>query len=1168
MNLNKSTFFILLITLLHFSCSDKNKKEHLFVKVSSEVSGIDFNNKIFTSDSVNVFEYEYLYNGGGVGIGDFNNNGLQDIIFTGNQVGSKIYLNHGDLNFEDITETSGINTNGQWCTGVSIVDINQDGYDDVYISVGGVKGKSNSTNLLYINNGDLTFTESAAAYGLADERKSIQAVFFDYDLDGDLDLYLLNNGDFGVSANTIRSISDEGQSPNTDRLYRNDFDSEKNHPVFTNVSEEAGITIEGFGLGVSIIDANQDDWPDVYVSNDYIGRDFLYINQKDGTFKEKSRDYFGHTSRFAMGNDVADINNDGFLDILTVDMLPEDVKRRKLMSLEHFSHDVFQIALKYGYGHQYIRNTLQLNNGNGSFSEIGQLASIEKTDWSWAPLIADFDNDGLNDIFITNGFGKDINDMDFVKFRKKISSASNDKMDSKKSVIDCLYQRPALKVENYAFKNKGNLQLENISSKWGFDEKTLSNGAAYADLDNDGDLDLVINNINQTASIYKNTLRNKDSVHTNFLKVNLEGNTKNKNARGAELTLYSADTLMVRTNQPVRGFLSSVGNTIHLGLKDIEVIDSLKVKWSNKKVSTLQGISVNQTLTISIDEAITSPEEQSKTPSNPVFSENTSFQFQHKDDIYNDFANQPLLLRKYSNLGPSMAVGDLNNNDLEDVFIGGSYRHSSKIYYQQPDGEFKEYSIPNTEQYEDGGAVIFDANSDGQMDLYVTSGGSERYAGHEAYQDRLYINNNGQLEQSAVPEMLTSTSAVSTGDYDGDGDLDLFVGGRVVPGKFPTAPTSYILENNGGQFSIVTNDVSPNLENIGMVTSAVWTDFDNDSHLDLVLVGEMMPITFLKGDGEKLKNITENTKLPNTSGLWNSIIAADFDNDGDMDFIVGNLGLNSNLKVMNGNPVRLDYADFDQNGSIDPLFSIYEQGQYYPVASLDQLQDQLPSTKRRFRYYSTFANSSTDDIINLFKGQEFQSLEAHELKSSYIENLGNNQFKISPLPLKTQIAHVNGILTEDVNEDGFLDVILVGNNYGTELITGSYDASNGHVLLNNGEGDFDLMSHHDSGFFVKGDSRSIVKVNTANNKLVLVGRNDDLIKSFEVPQSKQNSVEPEKGEYYAVLNLSNGKKRKVEFNSGSGYLSQSSSKIEINASVKFIEFYDNNGKLIRKIDLN
>jgi len=1136
------------------SCGEKEQKNYLFVPIESSESGIHFSNSLVTNDSINVLEYEYLYNGGGVGVGDFNNDGLPDLIFTGNQVNSKIYINHGNLNFEDITKTSGINTEGKWCTGVSIIDINQDGYDDIYISVGGVGSEGDFTNLLYINNGDLTFTESAEAYGLADQRKSIQAIFFDYDLDGDLDMYLLNNGDFGVSANTIRSISDEGQSPNTDRLYRNDFDSEQNHPVFTNVSDEAGITIEGFGLGVSIIDANQDDWPDVYVSNDYIGRDFLYINQRDGTFKEKSQDYFGHTSRFAMGNDVADINNDGFLDILTVDMLPEDIKQTKLMTLEHFTHDVYQIALKFGYGHQYIRNTLQLNNGNGTFSEIGQLAGLDKTDWSWAPLIADFDNDGLNDIFISNGFGKHINDMDFVKFRKKMASSSNNEIDSKKSVIDCLYQRPALKVENYAFKNKGNLQFEKVSSEWGFNEKTLSNGAAYVDLDNDGDLDLVINNIDAPASILKNTLREKDSLNANFLKVKLNGEEANKDAFGAQVSLYSSDTMMVRYNQPVRGYKSTVDKTLHFGLKSISTIDSLKVKWPNKKQSIYRDVPTNQTLVLFIEEASNPVESKNIRLSESMFLESNAFPFHHPDDMYNDFATQPLLLRKHSNLGPSMAVGDLNNNGLEDVFVGGSFRHPSKIYFQQPDGEYKEYAIPNSELYEDGGAVIFDANSNGQLDLYVTSGGSERYAGHPAYQDRLYINTNGEFEESPLPEMLNSTSTVAAGDFDGDGDLDLFVGGRLVPGKYPSAPKSYILENNNGKFSIVTKDVAPYLENIGMVTSAVWTDFDNDNHLDLVLVGEMMPVTFLKGDGKRLNDITQQTELPNTSGLWNSISVADFNNDGNVDFVVGNLGLNTHLKASTANPLRLDYADFDNNGSIDPIFSTYEQGQYYPIASLDQLQNQLPATKKKFRYYSTFANSSTEDIINLFGDQDHQTLKAHELSSSYIENLGNNQFKISPLPLRTQIAPVNGILTEDLNENGLLDLILVGNNYGTELIAGLYDASFGHVLLNDGNGGFDLSLHQDTGFFVKGDARSLVKVNTQNESLVLVGRNNDEIKSFRLSQKAQNLIQPKPNESYAIIYFQDGSKRKSEFNNGNGYLSQSTKTIQVNSRMKRIEF--------------
>lgn len=1156
------TFFVAFFSI---GCEYRQNEETLFVSLSDKVSGVNFINKIKTSDSINILNYEYLYNGGGVGIGDFNNDNLPDIVFSGNQVESKIYLNQGNLKFEDITKSSGIDTQHKWCTGVSIIDINQDGYDDIYLNVGGMGNKNMFPNLLYINNGDLTFTESAEDYGLADRGESIQSIFFDYDLDGDLDMYLLTGGGFEKSAIMIRPILDNGQSRNTDRLYRNNFDTEKGHPVYTDVSREAGITIEGFGLGVSTFDANNDQWPDIYVSNDYLSRDFLYINQQNGTFKEEARSFFGHTSHFSMGNDVADINNDGYLDVFTVDMLPEDVKRRKLMSGAHHSPDVFQIALNFGYGHQHMRNMLQLNNANQSFSEVGQLADLDKTDWSWAPLIADFDNDGLNDIFITNGFGKDITDMDFVKFREGNSSAIGNATEAKKSVIDCLYQRPSINVPNYAYNNKGRLKFAEVSKKWGFDEKSLSNGAAYADLDNDGDLDLVVNNINKQAYLFKNTLREKDSLNANFLKIKLVGHSKNKKGIGAKITLFLADTIMTRYHQPVKGFQSSVGDIIHFGLRSISSIDSLRVEWPDTAVTTLKDITANRTVKISGEKAEHRADAKAIIKKDTYFLADSTFQFQHQNKRYNDFNSQFLLLRKHSNLGPAMAVGDLNNDGLEDVFVGGTYGYNSTILYQTNNGNFDEQSIENTQLYEDGGALIFDANNDGKMDLYVTSGGSERYAGHVAYQDRLYFNENGTWQQQALPEMFSSTSTVTGGDYDADGDIDLFVGGRVVPAKYPSAPESYILENNNGQFSKVTNNVCPSLKDIGMVTSATWTDFDNDNHLDLVLVGEMMPVTFLKSDGKQLENISETTGLPNTTGMWNSVVSADFDNDGDMDFIAGNLGLNTNLKVIDNQPIRLDYADFDGNGSIDPIFSKFEQGQYFPIASLDQLSSQLPMITKKFRYYNTFAQSSTDDLIDLFDTSKLKTLKASELRTSYIENLGNNTFRIKALPRNTQIAPIHGILSKDINGDGYLDVIMVGNNYDTEVGMGRYDASIGHVLMNDGNGNFRASSPQDTGFFVKGDSRSIVNVHTPSKDLILVGRNDDEVKSFNFQTKEPKYVQPNSNERYAMIEFSNGSVQKMEFNLGSGYLSQSSKLIPVTAKLSKIEFYNSSGQMTRTL---
>ncbi|WP_455169636.1 VCBS repeat-containing protein, partial [Aegicerativicinus sediminis] len=786
-DINHIIVFLLAICLVGCTKERKFEENRLFQLISAEHSGINFTNSIIANDTLNILNYEYLYNGGGVGVGYFNKDSLPDLIFTGNIEPSRLYINEGNLHFKDITVSSGIKTKGHWCTGVSVIDINQDGFDDIYISVGGVGNKSIFPNLLYINNGDLTFTESASEYGLADQGESIQSIFFDYDRDGDLDMYLLTGGGFEHSAINVRPMLDNGTSRNTDRLYRNDYDEDLGHAVFTNVSKDAGINIEGFGLGVSVFDANNDFWPDLYISNDYLSRDLLYINQQDGTFKEDALNYFGHTSHFSMGNDVGDINNDGYLDVVTMDMLPEDLKRRKLMSGVP-SYEIFQISVGFGYGHQYMRNMLQLNNGNNSFSEIGQLSGIDKTDWSWAPLLADFDNDGLSDLFVTNGFGKDITDMDFVKFRENSSYKFSDVEELGKSVIDCLYQRPAIKVPNYTFKNKGDLTFEKVTDEWGFSEETISNGAAYADLDLDGDLDLIVNNINQPASIYQNKTRESNPNNSNYLTVQLEGSNSNLTAIGATVEVYKNGNSTIRYNQPVRGFQSSVDKNLFFGLNGYATVDSLKVFWPDGKSSLLKGIDSNQILKIDYSEASNTVDLFGAKLNKPLFLRDSLIRFKHQERPYNDYGYQQLLLHGFSNQGPGMAVGDLNGDGLEDLFIGGSYGFNSTIYFQEKNGDFTQTEIKNSELYEDEGALIFDANGDNLMDLYVTSGGSERYEGHEAYEDRIYYNVNGQFQQGELPKMLTSTSHVVGGDFDKDGDIDLFVGGRVIPGKYPKPP--------------------------------------------------------------------------------------------------------------------------------------------------------------------------------------------------------------------------------------------------------------------------------------------------------------------------------------------------------------------------------------------
>lgn len=1162
----KTKILILLLVLSLFNCKKENRQDTRFQFLTEDYTGIDFQNKITENDSINIMKYEYLYNGGGVGVGDFNNDKQQDLIFTGNMQPSRLYLNKGDLQFEDATKDSQINTNGKWITGVSVVDINQDGYDDIYLNVGGMGNTSSFPNLLYINNGDATFTEAAGDYGIADPGESIQALFFDYDLDGDLDMYLLTGGGFEKSAIQIRPMLTESQSRNTDRLYRNDFDSDKEHAVFTDVSKDAGITIEGFGLGVAVIDANNDQWPDLYISNDYLSRDLLYVNNQDGTFSEKSLNYFGHMSHFSMGNDVSDVNNDGLMDLITLDMLPEDLNKRKLMSGAN-SYSLFQHALNFGYGHQHMRNMLHLNNGNNSFSEIGQLAGVDKTNWSWSALFADLNNNGKNDLYITNGFGKDITDLDFVKFREKNNSTFSSSENLEQSVIKSLDDRPAISVSNYAYKNQGNFNFQNITEDWGFQKKSISNGAVYVDLDMDGDLELVVNNIDQPAFIYKNLSREQDSLASNYLQIKLEGEIGNLSGIGTSIEVQSGNEIQVKYQQPFRGFQSTVSKIVHFGLAEHSQIDRIKVTWPDQKITELEAVTSNQLLTITQNQSSTKSQPEVETK--PLLVKDSLIGHEHEERPYNDYATQPLLTHNFSNQGPSLAVGDINNDGLQDVFVGGAYGSKSYIYKQTKKGDFMKIELLGTEIFEDTAALFFDANGDGWQDLYVSSGGSERYDGHLGYRDRLYINEKGSFIEGELPEILSSTSTVAGGDFDKDGDIDLFVGGRVAVGNYPEAPSSYILENRNGTFHDVTAKINPELRNIGMVTSAVWTDFDNDNHLDLVLTGEYMPIMFFKGvENNTLKNVTAGVGMANSNGLWRSLSVADLDNDGDMDFVAGNLGQNSQLTASTERPLQLHYADFDENGSIDPVLSKFEEGDYFPVASLDQLSQQLSKIKKKFLYYNTYATTTTLKLLEVINQKDYQTLEAKELKSSWIENLGDGTFKIRPLPIQAQFAPINAIYVEDLNHDGFLDMLLVGNDYNTEVVHGRYDASIGTLLVNQQNGNFEEMPRSESGFSVFGDAKSLVRIDLRDgSSAFLTGINNAKIQSFrwETPFMKAYAEEEELS---ALISFSDGTQRKVEFNFGNETYSQSSKNVIITLKINFVSFYDRFGKITRKLKFN
>ncbi len=1160
-----------------------SKSETLFESLAPEISGITFNNKITTSDSLNLLIFEYIYIGGGVGIGDFNNDTLPDIFFVGNMVPSKLYINKGNLQFEDVTIPSGIKVSG-WPFGVSVADVNADGLPDIYLSVGGIAVKGQYKNELVINqgidkNGIPAFKEQAQEYGLSEPAITIQSAFFDYDKDGDLDMYMLTGGGYDRSPIVPYAIRKDGTAKNTDRLYRNDFDSAKGHPYFTNVSKDAKILEEGYGLGVSIMDMNEDGWPDIYVTNDYLSNDLMYINNQDGSFSEKAAQYFNHTSHLAMGNDVGDINNDGLMDIVVVDMLP-DKRKDRMQMLGQNTYDKFYYAQNQGYINQYMRNTLQLNQGQGKFSEIGQLAGMYKTSWSWAPLFADFDNDGYQDLFITNGFGKDITDLDFVKFRADISAYTNTndkKAGSDKALNKALNERAGIKTHPYLYKNNRDNTFEDMSEKWGFDESLYSNGAAYVDLDNDGDLDIVTNNMDAPAHIYKNKTIEAGKVATNnFTRVQLKGPAKNAFATGSTVKISYGENIQTRFLSQVRGFESTVEQVLHFGLGKTNMIDSVEVTWPDGKKTIQKNVKVNTVLKINYtDGNFVTPGKTITAP--PALFASLSptalgidYKDKHQDFI--DFNFERLLPRKYSENGQGIAVADVNNDGLEDFFIGGAFQQTGRIYIQNANGKFsgKPFS-----KYNDGcldaGSLFFDADVDGDADLYVVSGGNQFTDGNKKYQDRLYKNNGkGEfvIDTAALPVMIQSGSCVVAADYDKDGDLDLFVGGGVKPGFYPEHAKSYLLKNDKGVFKDITETVAPGLQNIGIVTSAIFTDIDNDTQPDLLITGEWMPITVFKNDGKRFANYTSQAGLSESNGLWQSLVSGDFDNDGDMDYIAGNWGLNCPYNCSAEKPMSLCYQDFDKNGTIDPLLSYYEDGENYPLVSLDYIVEQLPVLKKQFLHYADYAAAPTNKVLEIFKVKNPPTLYCKTLASVFIENKGNGKLEIKKLPQDAQIAPLFGMMAMDVNRDGNLDLLAVGNHYWTDVVIGKYDALKGLTLLGDGKGNFKTMPLKQSGFIVDSDARALTRVETKNNQsLFIISQVLDSVKIFKSnAASDSKRIYPSQNETAAVLYMEGNKKRKMELGHGNSYLSQSSRSIIVPLGINKVELYNGNGTKTRELN--
>jgi len=1137
----------------------------LFKLLSPLQTGINFNNKITESDTLNILNQANIYNGGGIGIGDFNRDGLMDVYFAGNMVANKLYLNKGAMHFEDVTKTAGVTGEGHWSTGISVVDINADGWPDIYVCTSFTKDVTKRTNLLYINhgldkNGIPIFKEEAAAYGLADTTMDTQAYFFDYDKDGDLDMYLVTNvlNDPKTPIKFRPKIAD-GTALNTDKLFRNNGNG-----TFTDVSQQAGITMEGWGHAACISDFNMDGWPDIYVANDFISNDQLLINNKDGTFTDKINDYFRHTGWNAMGTDAVDINNDGLTDLISLEMLPETNMRKKRMLGGNEYYNYTNAAL-FNYTHQYVRNVLQMNSGNTSsghpiFSDVSFMAGMYETDWSWCPLVADFDNDGLRDVVITNGLPRDVTDLDYISYDNgQVGGIGNFSL----ALADSL---PSVKIANYSFKNKGLAGFENTSTAWGFTKPSFSNGGVYVDLDNDGDLDIIVNNINDTAFIYENKSANKDAHQ---LTVTLAGTGLNTQGIGASIRIYYGNHLQqYYEHQPTRGYLSTDDARAHFGLGNNTQLDSLIVVWPDDSWQLLTNIKVDQNITINQKDAnATKANTPVTTPA--IFTETSKSHgiiYKPVEDDFVDYNIQPTLPHKLSQYGPGIAVGDIDNNGFDDFYVGGSSSNPGIFFMQDVQGNFTQdedrFLQKENPLAEDMGILFFDANNDKNLDMYVVTGSYELPPGNEICQDRLYLNNGkGKFErvENALPKETANGSCVRAADFDGDGFLDLFVGGRVVSGAYPSAPQSFILKNINGKFTDVTEEVCPQLKNLGMITDALWTDFNNDGKPDLIVVGEWMPVTFFKNTGKGFEQVAQQQEIHQHVGWWNSIVAGDFNNDGNTDYIVGNLGLNSNYKATPKEPMTIFAKDLDENGSLDAMVFCYMKAadssmKPFPMSTKDDLASQLISIRKKYPTYTSFGTATMDDLWSAKDRAGAITMQATDMQTSYIENKGNNQFEIHPLPMEAQTAPLFGMSTQDIDGDGNLDVLMVGNDYGMEPYSGRHDAFNGLCLKGDGAGNFVSMPLAKTGFFVKGDAKGFATIHTAKNEdLLLVTQNQDSLLTFTKSNINNKDVQKwinlKPDDFYADILYKNHKKRKVEFYYGSTYLSQSSRKLLVEKEV-------------------
>lgn len=1081
----------------------------MFKLVSAAESGLSFSNQVAEDFEQNVIKNAYYYNGGGVGIIDVNRDGKPDVYFTATTGACKLFLNEGNLKFRDITAEAGVSAVEGIKTGVSIADVNGDGWQDIYVCRAGLMPGDVCRNLLFVNNKNNTFTEQAKAFGLDDPSPSNHANFFDYDLDGDLDVYVINFPvDFKLTTQMDMQQLEDGRiirrtAPTTefesDKLFRNNGNG-----AFTDVSKAAGIHNRAFSLSCTVTDFNQDGWPDLYIANDYLEPDFQYINNRNGTFTDQQPAHFRHNANHTMGVDIADVNGDALPDMIALDMLAEDYQRQKMLGTS-MQTDRYNTLVTYGFGHQPMRNVLQINNGNGTYSDIGCLAGVFQTDWSWAPLLQDFDLDGWNDLFITNGYRRDVTNLDYAQFTADSIQRSFGGLNPKhfKTVYEYLDLIPSTPLYNYCYRNRGDMTFEDVTTAWGIVAKGYNNGAAYADLDGDGDLDLIVSRLENEALLYKNTAA--DNRKGNWLQIELEGPAGNPDAFGAIVRVSAGGRIWQQEMTPYRGFFSSCEPLLQFGLGDKSTVDKIEVQFPGGKLAVASNQPANQRITLKIADAKPGKLAPIAAQSATLVAESTGqngLNYQSADDGFPDFNRERLLPWRLSTPGPRIAVGDVNGDGLDDCFFGGTPGKPGGLFIQQKSGQFSRGADPGQADkiYEDGGVVFFDADADGDRDLFVASSGSAAAAGRDDYQPRLYLNDgSGKFTRSldALPKITDSGSSVAPYDFDNDGDPDLFLGGWCVPGAYPSPPASHVLRNDKGKFTDVTQQVAPAFAYCGMVRGLQFADLNGDKRPELIVAGEWMPITVFKQEGAAFRDATAEFGLSETQGFWRSLAAADLDGDGDVDLVAGNLGLNTRLKATPQELLFVYYKDFDANGSTDAIMGYADNGVEYTLAYRDVLLKQLPGLKKKFVRNEPYAYATLEDVFSRDELKSARYLKSVLLETCWLENQGG-KFVVHKLSNEAQIAPVWGIVVTDVDGNGAADIILAGNEMGMQAETGPVDSGNGLILLNEGKGNFRPVPSRQSGFWATREARDLALVKQADGKsLLIVGNHNGEIQTFK-----------------------------------------------------------------------